>query len=668
MRIVEERPAAHIQQLNEVYARRSTRSPRSASFAAGAHEVGLGCDPVDRWDHGARDRRVPSSSTRCSPTSGARTSRSWVKTRSAHSTSRSRSTTRTSPGSTIRAPVLARAARRRPRRDAIRRDPEASRRVHARRDRRRVRRLATARWSTASRLAWPGRVGAPHRALRHRARAAARRVRHAGTSAAPSSSSRSTSALDVVVHAVDGGYYALLAMTRSPAPLAIALDEPAHRGGQLRQGDGVKRAPVLSSSRSPLAPTRARRAARRHERLRSAQRGVERHGELRRARRGHGLRGHVGRARSSGATCRRTTSCSSSIPLQRVDPNRLAAFVQAGGNVVIADDFGEGKDAMSRPRLIRADVTTPDASATTRTGCGRRSRPRKGDHPIAHEVDEVVTNHPAALTHVEGATVVVAFDEGALVVAGEHGSGTFVAISDPSIFINRMQQFPGNVAARGEHAAYLDRGGTARHVVLLRGDVPMYGDPRPFIDDPRGRRARSLDRRAQLLARGAPRLAAHASRDEGTRGRARRRACSVLALFALPVRRGPRIDGAWLKFGRPARRDEPHSLVAAAEHQHRLAARPRVRAARSGPGAARRPSRAARAAVHGARGRARRAVSSARGHRWPASRSHACTAGCARCRAVVKRRRRGARARSRVAISTPSTEMWPSCVVLSGSI
>ena len=33
-------------------------------------------------------------------------------------------------------------------------------------------------------------------------------------------------------------------------------------------------------------------------------------------------------------------------PLQRVDPGRLGAFVQAGGNVVIADDFGEGKDAM----------------------------------------------------------------------------------------------------------------------------------------------------------------------------------------------------------------------------------------------------------------------------------------------------------------------------------
>src|ERR1700734_1474818 len=34
-------------------------------------------------------------------------------------------------------------------------------------------------------------------------------------------------------------------------------------------------------------------------------------------------------------------------PTQRVDPNKLSAFVQAGGNVVIADDFGDGKDAMA---------------------------------------------------------------------------------------------------------------------------------------------------------------------------------------------------------------------------------------------------------------------------------------------------------------------------------
>ena len=63
-------------------------------------------------------------------------------------------------------------------------------------------------------------------------------------------------------------------------------------------------------------------------------------------------------------------------PLQRVDPGRLAAFVQVGGNVLIADDFGESKEAMSALGLLRAEVTTPQRHPSSRTIiCGRRSRP-----------------------------------------------------------------------------------------------------------------------------------------------------------------------------------------------------------------------------------------------------------------------------------------------------
>jgi hypothetical protein len=39
----------------------------------------------------------------------------------------------------------------------------------------------------------------------------------------------------------------------------------------------------------------------------------------------------------------------------------------------------------------------------------------------------------------------------------------------------------------------------------------------------------------------------------------------ALAIAALPVRRGPKIDGAWLRFGRPTRRDEPYGLVGNAD-------------------------------------------------------------------------------------------------------
>jgi hypothetical protein len=39
----------------------------------------------------------------------------------------------------------------------------------------------------------------------------------------------------------------------------------------------------------------------------------------------------------------------------------------------------------------------------------------------------------------------------------------------------------------------------------------------------------------------------------------------ALALLALPVRRGPSVDGGWTRFARPLRRDEPHALIATAD-------------------------------------------------------------------------------------------------------
>lgn len=111
---------------------------------------------------------------------------------------------------------------------------------------------------------------------------------------------------------------------------------------------------------------------------------------------------------------------------------------------------------------------------------------------------------------------------------------------------------------------WLDRGGRVKRIVLLRGDVPMYGDPRAFIDDPRGgelgRTVADLNywlskRDEWLLTPGAMKALAAVLAA----------LLLLLALVALPVRPGPKIDGAWLRFGRPIRRDEPHALVGTAD-------------------------------------------------------------------------------------------------------
>jgi hypothetical protein len=253
-------------------------------------------------------------------------------------------------------------------------------------------------------------------------------------------------------------------------------------------------------------------------------------------------------------------------PLAKVDPSKLSSFIQAGGNAVVADDFGDSKDALAALGLLRAEVVTPQA---TRYQDGRAWAPialPKSDHPIARDVDELVTNHPAALKEVEGATEVLGFVDAAVVVAGERGTGRFVAISDPSIFINRMLQYSGNVQVAVNILRWLNRGGRARNVIILRGDAQMFGQPPPFVDDPRGgevgRSVADLNswlsqRREWLLTPTAMKVLA-----------AMLAALLLgLAIAALPVRRGPQIDGAWLRFLRPARRDEPTALIATSDRQ-----------------------------------------------------------------------------------------------------
>ncbi|HVV88442.1 MAG TPA: DUF4350 domain-containing protein, partial [Kofleriaceae bacterium] len=256
-------------------------------------------------------------------------------------------------------------------------------------------------------------------------------------------------------------------------------------------------------------------------------------------------------------------------PLQRVDPARLSAFVQAGGHVVVADDFGRAGDALSRLGLLRADVGTAQADRYYK---GRLYAPIAiplEAHPLTRGITEVVTNHPAVLTEVSRATPVIGFGggRGAIVVAGEAGTGRFVVVSDPSIFINRMMQFPGNLTLAVNILRWLDREGRVKRVVILRGDVPMYGTPKAFIDDERmGPVDRSVtsvnewlqERNDWLLTPAAMRVI----------GGSLAVALAVLALAAMPPWRRVPMDGRWLALLRPERADHLPTLVAGHDRGH----------------------------------------------------------------------------------------------------
>ena len=80
------------------------------------------------------------------------------------------------------------------------------------------------------------------------------------------------------------------------------------------------------------------------------------------------------------------------FPLQRVDPAKLAAFVQAGGNVVIADDFGDGKEAMQALGLLRIEV---EQARSSRFYEGRMYA------PIANAREFMFTTLTDSFTHVD---------------------------------------------------------------------------------------------------------------------------------------------------------------------------------------------------------------------------------------------------------------------------
>ena len=252
------------------------------------------------------------------------------------------------------------------------------------------------------------------------------------------------------------------------------------------------------------------------------------------------------------------------FPLQRVDPAKAGAFVNAGGHLLLADDFGEAKDAFTALGVLRSETTSIRATRYQNDQLWAPIANARGDHPIANEVGDVVTNHPAVFSRADGASTVVAFEQGAVVVAGERGSGRFIAVADPSIMINRMLSFPGNVQLGANMLRWLDRGGKARRVVLVHGDFGQFGEPRSFIDDSKasevGRGVAELnfwlsERRAWLLTPTAMKVLAATLAV----------LLFALALLALPVRRGPKVDGGWLKFSRPARRDEAHALINGAD-------------------------------------------------------------------------------------------------------
>lgn len=130
-------------------------------------------------------------------------------------------------------------------------------------------------------------------------------------------------------------------------------------------------------------------------------------------------------------------------PQTAPDGEALQSFLSAGGRVILADDYGAAESALRSLSITRrsgrfpagtvayrGDDQLPVATASRPTALGRSTQELVANHSAYFS-----SNLPSTFEFVSGA---------GLVIEGTLRRGRFVAIADPSLFINNMLELRGN--------------------------------------------------------------------------------------------------------------------------------------------------------------------------------------------------------------------------------
>lgn len=150
-------------------------------------------------------------------------------------------------------------------------------------------------------------------------------------------------------------------------------------------------------------------------------------------------------------------------PQSEMPVDELAKFVADGGFLIVADDHGTAEPLFKRFGILR----TPGGPTSHRDYFEGQDglpilRPDTGrEHFLYFNVSQVVANHPAVLTgagdSVYSFETAIGSKPEHLVIERIRGRGRFMAIGDPSVFINDMigradlhgnKQFAANVMRR----------------------------------------------------------------------------------------------------------------------------------------------------------------------------------------------------------------------------
>jgi len=166
-------------------------------------------------------------------------------------------------------------------------------------------------------------------------------------------------------------------------------------------------------------------------------------------------------------------------PTAKIEPTHLTHFLRNGGRVLLADDFGRAEEALRDLEILRG----PGGAAHAEQFWDDQTyapiaKVLDSSHPLAAGVDSITTNVPAVWRDLREGDRVFGFEDGSAVVAAiEMGDGRLVALSDPSVLINRMLEFEGNLAFTINLLRWLERPGEQPRLIIMTGDLAMLGQP-----------------------------------------------------------------------------------------------------------------------------------------------------------------------------------------------
>ena len=130
-------------------------------------------------------------------------------------------------------------------------------------------------------------------------------------------------------------------------------------------------------------------------------------------------------------------------PRSELSHKDLLHFLAAGGRALIGDDFGRSNALLAALGIERIAARPAGASGYYRNLTNLPIAKPRRRHPLTIGVGTVITNHPSYFKPVEGALFGFGSNE-VLLVAGNYKRGRFIAVADPSVFINSMMRLGGN--------------------------------------------------------------------------------------------------------------------------------------------------------------------------------------------------------------------------------